>query len=189
MLHEERLRSALAALDGVLADRGLSAHIAVVGGAAFLLRERGRRRTADVDVVAVSTGQDPLRETHELPRGLQDAARDVAHVMDLDADWLNAGALAVVSHLLPDGYQQRLRTESFGNNLLVSVLAREDLIRLKLFAGADEGPGSPHLSDLLEADLSRGELRGAAQWVRGHLPGDSHPELDEVVEFLSARLP
>lgn len=99
--------------------------------------------------MSVAAGRRPILRRHVLPEELRDAAQDVAEVMDLDPGWLNAGALGVVLHHLPDGFEERLVSETFGN-LRVSVLSREDLVRLKLLAAADEGPGSVHLTDLVE---------------------------------------
>jgi hypothetical protein len=165
----QHLRRALDALGGVLADRGLAFHVAIAGGSALLLMEGGSRPTQDVDVVAWGSGRDPLRVDHLLPAELVEAAQDVATVLELDPDWLNAGAVALVGHVLPAGYESRLRSEDFGN-LTVSVLAREDLLRLKLYAASDEGPGSVHLLDLRSLAPTPDELREAAEWVREHQP-------------------
>jgi hypothetical protein len=124
-----------------------------------------------------------LQEQHTLPPELTEAAEDVARMMELDRDWLNAGALGVLAHHLPEGYEDRLRSGRFGN-LMVSVLDRQDLIRLKLFAAADEGPGSVHLLDLLEISLTPDELRDAAVWVRSRFPDGQLPTLDAVMEIL-----
>lgn len=183
----DRLRRALEALGAVLADRGIEFHIAIAGGAALLLRGHGSRPTQDVDVVSVAAGRSPLLRRHILPEELRNAAQDVADVMDLDPGWLNAGALGVILHHLPDGFEERLVSETFGN-LRVSVLSREDLVRLKLLAAADEGPGSVHLGDLAEMSLNRRELIDAASWVRSRYPAGPLPELDQVVEVLERRL-
>ncbi|MDX1622251.1 MAG: hypothetical protein R3320_14735 [Nitriliruptorales bacterium] len=84
---------------------------------------------------------------------------------------------------LPAGYEKRLVTESFGD-LTVSTLSREDLIRLKLFAAADEGPGSTHLLDLLRMSSSQRELDVARRWVKERYPPGPLPELDDVVVVL-----
>lgn len=183
----DRLRRALEALGGVLADRGIEFHIAIAGGAALLLRGDVPRPTQDVDVVSVAAGRSPLLRRHVLPEELRNAAEDVAEVMDLDPGWLNAGALGVVLRHLPDGFEERLVSETFGN-LRVSVPSRDDLVRLKLLAAADEGPGSVHLADLVEMSLSRPELIDAASWVRSRYPSGPLPELDQVVELLESRL-
>lgn len=188
MLEEEKLRSALRALGATLADRGEAFHVAIVGGAALLLAEAGIRPTQDVDVVAVASGDEALR-SHQLPMALVQAAEDVAEMLGLDEDWLNAGAAAVLADRLPAGYQERLRTEQFGN-LTVSVLGRQDLIRLKLYAAADEGPGSRHVRDLIQIGLTRQELDDARGWVESLYPGAGPVvELVDVVAVLERSVP
>lgn len=164
-MQRRAIRDALGSLSSVLADRELRARLVIVGGAALLLREGLERPTMDVDVVAVSTGQGDVRMLHRLPEELVDAATDVAAILGLDDDWLNAGAVSVVGHMLPEGFHERLRWESFGSGLEVAVPARIDLLRLKLLAAADEGPGSVHVSDLVAVSPSEAELGLAEEWA------------------------
>ncbi|MTV27918.1 hypothetical protein FTX61_21245 [Nitriliruptoraceae bacterium ZYF776] len=175
------LRSALKVLADTLADRGVFAHIAVVGGGALLLEEGLRRPTQDVDVVAASVGGEPLRRQHVLPVELREAASDVARVLDLDPDWLNAGALGAIGHLLPEGFEDRLRSQSFGPGLLVSVLSRRDLLRLKLFAAYDEGPASVHFADAVAMHPTSAELEDAEGWVVTRFPAGPLPGLDDLM--------
>lgn len=157
--------------------------MAVIGGAALLLAEGGVRPTQDVDVVAVASGEETLRSAR-LPPTLVQAAEDVAAMLGLDEDWLNAAATSLVADRLPAGYRERLRTERFGK-LTVSVLGRQDLIRLKLYAAADEGPGSPHVRDLVQIGLTGSELDDARAWVDSLYPGDGAVlELVDVVAAL-----
>ena len=184
MFEQQNLRRALEALGDVLTDRGLRFHVVIGGGAGLLLSGAGVRPTQDVDVVAVATDDDVLRQPFVLPHELAEAALDVAELHDLGADWLNAGAVAILLDRLPDGYEQRLTTRSFGN-LDVSVLGRADLIRLKLYAAADEGPGSPHVQDLLSLGLTREELKDAVAWTRQLYPPDSPvTEVEDIAAIL-----
>ncbi len=184
MLEAGNLRSALAALGRTLADRGEAFQVAIVGGAALLLTEAGVRPTQDVDVVAVATPAGGLLRPGQLPRELVEAGEDVAAMLGLDEDWLNAGAAALLADRLPAGYEERLRTEQFGT-LTVSVLGRQDLIRLKLYAAADEGPGSRHVQDLRRIGITRSELEDARSWVATLYPGSAPvPELVDVVAVL-----
>lgn len=184
VLQQRELRRALQALGDTLADRGLRFHIAVVGGAALLLRGDIQRPTQDVDVVALASGSGPLRSSPELPAELAEAAQDVAEVLDLEPGWLNAGAVALLSGKLPHGYRERLETEPFAG-LAVSTLGREDLIRLKLYAAADEGPGSVHVRDLIDLSVDASELATAAAWVEGRYPDGPTPEVRDVVDLLA----
>lgn len=74
-MDEPRLRSALRALSDTLTDRGVSARVAIVGGAALLLAQGLPRPTQDVDVVAASTDHGPLRRDLQLPAELDRAFR------------------------------------------------------------------------------------------------------------------
>lgn len=166
-----------------MADRDLHFHIAIIGGGALLLRYGSARPTQDVDVVASAAGSSALKSTFQLPDELVEAAEDVAFALGLDDDWINAGALGVLAGKLPAGYQQRLTTETFGN-LAVSALSRQDLVRLKLYAAADEGPGSVHLQDVIRMSVTREELDDAASWVASLYPSDTIPELEEIMALL-----
>jgi hypothetical protein len=104
--------------------------------------------------------------------------------LELDPDWLNAGALGVIGHLLPEGFEDRLRSESFGTGLIVSVLSRPDLLRLKLFAASDEGLAGVHFSDLCAMRPTTEELADAHAWVASRFPPGPLPELDEVTARL-----
>ncbi|MGH3442470.1 MAG: hypothetical protein ACRDUY_10615 [Nitriliruptorales bacterium] len=179
----------LEALGGTLADRGLDFHIAIAGAAALLLTEGLDHPTQDVDVVAVAPSGTPLRSSQqlELPLDLVRAAEDVAAVMGLDRDWLNAGALGVLFDRLPEGYEDRLRPTRFGN-LTVSVLGRQDLVRLKLWAAADEGPGSRHHVALVQMGLSAAEVDDAEAWVNGLSRGGAYPGIDDVLQAVRRSL-
>ena len=91
-------------LGDTLADRELRFHVALVGGAALLLTGQISRPTQDVDVAAVGTdgALSPARHLPDLP---VEASRDVAAILGLDPDWLNAAAVAVIGDDLPDGYE------------------------------------------------------------------------------------
>jgi hypothetical protein len=182
------LRIALQALADALTDRGVAARIVIVGGSALLLREGLHRATQDVDVVAAAVDAGPLRREQELPPELVEAALDVARALDLDPDWLNPGALGVIGHLLPEGFEDRLRSESFGSGLTVSVLARSDLLRLKLFAASDEGPAGVHFSDVCAMRPTRDELADARAWVASRFPAGPLPELDDIVDRIRETL-
>jgi hypothetical protein len=184
----DQLRIALQALADALSDRGVAARIVIVGGSALLLGERLHRATQDVDVVAASVDAGPLRRQQELPQELVEAALDVARALDLDPDWLNAGALGVIGHLLPEGFEERLRSESFGAGLTVSVLSRSDLLRLKLFAASDEGPAGVHFSDVCAMHPTAEELSDARAWVASRFAPGPLPELDDIVDQIRAAL-
>lgn len=164
MLDDSKLLYALQELGRALADRGLSFQVAVVGGSALLLRKLRDRPTADVDVVASARRDEALRPRFTLPEPLRDAAADVALSLGLEDNWINAASAALIGDKLPEGYRSRMDSHVF-DGLVVSVLGREDLVRLKLYAASDEGPGSWHVDDLRGMAVSDDELDRARAWV------------------------
>lgn len=118
--------------------------------------------------MSVASGHERLQVTWTLPADLQDAVADVADLLALERDWLNAGAAGVVQTYLPEGYEERLRTRVYGA-LVVSVLSRRDLIRLKLVAAIDDAPQGRHVSDLRDMKATTEELADAVAWVRSRI--------------------
>lgn len=175
MLDDARLVQALQELGRTLADRELTFHVAIVGGAALLLRGLRDRPTQDVDVAAVAEGSETLRGHHVLPPALQDAAADVALVLRLgNPDWMNAGCVAILGDQFPSDFAAGADVRVF-DGLIVSVLGRRDLVRLKLYAASDEGPGSWHLDDLRVMRVTEDELQDAREWVLSAT--NQHPDL------------
>lgn len=157
------VRRALDLLGRVLQDRESRYAIVVAGGAALLLHEALSRSTQDVDVVAAARADERLRPTWQLPEELERAAADVAETLGLPAGWLNAGAGGLLSDRLPDGFADRATPMTFGN-LVVLVMDRLDLLRLKVLAAIDEGPGSRHFLDVLSLRPTTAESREALDW-------------------------
>ena len=153
-------------LGEVLADRGERSELVVVGGAALALLGFVRRTTRGVDVLGSRTG-DQVVPFRQLPDGLALAVRDVAGVLDLAPNWLNAGPASLVDLGLPDGFVHRLVRLDSGA-LVLHLAGREDLIAFKLYAAVDDGPRSKHFSDLKALDPSPDELRSAARWAKTH---------------------
>ncbi|MBI4616352.1 MAG: hypothetical protein HY720_22265 [Planctomycetes bacterium] len=85
----------------------------------------------------------------------------------------------------PPGMQERLVWRRYGG-LSVGLLARQDLIALKLHAAVDrEGPESVHYQDLLFLGPSDTELEWAAGWVRKQDIGSAFPKLvQDVIEHV-----
>lgn len=73
---------AFTALSTRLESRGLRAELAIMGGAAMVLRYSAREATKDVDAVFLSP----------TPAALRELAEEVASVRGLRRDWLNDGA-------------------------------------------------------------------------------------------------
>lgn len=176
------LERALELLGRTLEDRGLSYAVTIAGGAALLLTDEIDRPTRDIDIVSVAEGLDPLNVARTLPEGLRQAADDVADALGIPRDWLNNGAVGIVGDRLPAGFDGRTRPLVYAN-LVVHVLARTDLLCLKLWAAADQGPGSRHLHDIRAMRPDADELAAALRWVR-RSAGVVPQELADVLSAL-----
>jgi len=156
------LREALGLLGSLMEATHDEVGIAVIGGSALLLEGTVIRVTRDVDVVAFVDGEDLRGE----PLGTDVLAHHVLAValeLGLDPAWLNLGPMSLLDAGLPEGFLARCRIESFGG-LHVHIAGRYDLIHMKLYAVADQGPRSKHMSDLLALEPTPDELDAARAW-------------------------
>ena len=157
---------ALRAVGELLARRGQSAAIVVVGGTALNLLRIVERATRDVDVIATATprsGGPPadLRPPDPLPKVLADAISTVARDLQLPPDWLNTTVAAQWQTGLPPGFASRILWHADGG-LWVGLAGRLDLIYLKLYAAADDiAPTSRHFTDLHALRPTADELAAA----------------------------
>src|SRR2546425_6428675 len=169
------LDRALQAVGQLLARRGQSAAIVVVGGTALNLLQVVERTTRDVDVIATATPRrdgppSDVRPPEPLPKVLTDAIRTVARDLGLPDDWLNTTVGAQWRTGLPPGFVSRV-TWQLDGGLWIGLPGREDLIALKLYAAVDDvGPTSPHFKDLVALGPSPADLARAADWVRTQDP-------------------
>lgn len=86
--------------------------------------------------------------------------------LPVDKPWLNDGPSFLFEMGLPDGWESRTTTRAFGG-LVVHLLAREDLIVLKLWAATNARAPGRRARDLVDLRLlkpTRDELLGAARW-------------------------
>ncbi len=158
------LREALGLLGSLLDSTSDEVGIAVVGGSALLIDGRVTRVTRDVDVVAFIVGEALLIDS---PRSdaLRRHVSAAALELGLDSDWLNFGPISLLDAGLPEGFLFRCRVERFGG-LIVYVAERYDLIHMKPYAAADQGPESKHMHDLMALDPTPEELDAARAWCR-----------------------
>ena len=156
------LREALSLLGSLMDATHDEFEIAVIGGSALLLDGSVSRVTRDVDVVAFVEGED-LRGESPRSELLERRVMAVALELGLDPGWLNLGPVSLLDAGLPEGFLARCRIETFGG-LRVHIADRYDLIHMKLFAAADQGPRSKHMSDLLALGPTSEELDAARQW-------------------------
>ncbi len=165
------LRAALEVLGEILADRGLSHDIAVIGGGALLLGGYIDRPTKDLDIVArIVGGTWTLAEP--MPADLVEAVRDVGAALDLAQTWLNSGPTSLFTAGLPIGFAERAEVHRFGS-LTVRLASRVDQIAFKVYAAADHWPlQGKHLQDLRALAPTKAEVRLAARWCATHDPSD-----------------
>jgi hypothetical protein len=170
------LREALGLLGSLLDSTQDEVAIAVVGGSALLIDGRVTRVTRDVDVVAFIVGGALLGDSPRstaLKRHVSAAGLELG----LDSDWLNFGPISLLHAGLPEGFLTRCRVERFGG-LTVYVADRYDLIHMKLYAAADQGPESKHMRDLMMLRPTSEELIAAQVWCC--IQDVSVPFADEV---------
>lgn len=187
------LTDALTLLGEVLGARGLAFDLLVVGGGALLLHDLIRRATLDLDAVARKEGRAWV-SAKPLPAPLVDAVRDVADTLGLPReprdgkDWLNGGPTFLRKLGLPEGFVERATVRRFGA-LTVRVVARSDLVVLKLWAATDPSRGvrrAVDVRDLREVSPTLEELRRAAAWCAqrdgrsGFFWTDVAPVLEEL---------
>jgi len=180
----------LALGEHLLAAKSVSIELVVCGGTALNALGFVSRPTRDVDIVAVirrDKGSISFVTAKPLPSVLKVAAEKVATDFHLIADWLNPGPTDLLEFGLPDGFQGRLHTVSYGPLLKIHFAGRLDLIYFKLYALADQGPGGRHEEDLLKLEPTPEELKSAAAWCLRQDPSEAfRTVLKQALEHLGA---
>jgi hypothetical protein len=172
------------------AAKSASIELVVCGGTALNALGLVSRPTRDVDIVAIikcDRGSISFVTAKPLPSVLKEAAEKVAMDYHLIADWLNPGATDLLEFGLPDGFQGRLHTVSYGPLLKIHFAGRVDLIYFKLYALADQGPGGRHEEDLLKLEPTPEELISAVAWCLSQDPSEAfRMVLRQALEQLGA---
>ncbi len=141
--------------------------LAVCGGSALIAMSIVSRTTKDVDVVALLDEHERLVEPVPLPEVLVQAARDIAPLTELGADWLNNGPSRGEGGLfqmgLPAGFASRLVRRDYGDCLSIYFVGRMDQIYFKIYAGTDRG--GRDLTDLAALQPTEEEVEAAARWA------------------------
>lgn len=123
----------------------------------------------------------------ELPSQFLLAASDVAADLGLHPDWINPGPAGLLEFGLPNGFLERCETITLAG-LTVRIADRFDQIHFKLYAAADQGPRSKHLTDLMNLDPTDDELHTASQWCRTHDPSVGFAEsVSAVIRHLDSQ--
>ena len=165
-IDKKKLDSAFGLLAGQMEIKGCSpAHLVVCGGSALIATDLVHRTTGDADVIALIDSSGKLISGRLLPSELIELARSVADVLGLDKDWLNSGPAGLFELGMPEGFEKRLVTQSFGSYLTVSFIVRVDQVYLKLNAAISMGASSYHANDLKALNPTEEELIGAYHWM------------------------
>jgi len=173
------LEQALQALGAVLRQRGLSFEVVAIGGSSLMLLGLLDRPTQDLNLAAL-VSEEGYVKADPLPATLAEAAGDVATALGLPATWLNAGPTSIVD----TGFAGRVEVRRYGG-LTLDIASRFDQIHLKLYAAADQWPGSKHADDLRRLAPTRDELSAAARWATSQDPSEGFRQLlgDTLVEL------
>jgi hypothetical protein len=167
-LDKDLLERTLRALGEVLESRGHQYELVVIGGSALLLLDLGVRPTKDLDVVAAVKDQRYVT-ADPLPAPLAQAVVDVGATFGLTDNWLNPEPASLLDFGLPEGFEHRTQTRSYGG-LILHIASREDQICFKLYAATDQGPDSKHVADLMRLSPGEEELLEAARWATSQDP-------------------
>jgi len=147
----------------------------VCGGTAMGLQRLHDRPTEDVDVLGRWDRQ--LVEVacmDDFPERVKACIHRVAtnhpELQGFEKDWVNLGPQHLARQGLPQGYQSRLRSMTFGKAGLLTLHLpdRLDLIPLKLYAAADRFSKRQkiHFDDLRLLKPTFDEMDQAIDWVR-----------------------
>lgn len=170
MLGPGLLVEALQTVGAVLRERGHTFEAVAIGGSSLMLLGLINRPTRDLDLAALVSEGDYVT-ADPLPPPLAEAATDVGTALGLPNDWLNPGPTSIVETGFPEGFASRVEVRTYGG-LILNIASRYDQIFLKLYAAADQSPGSKHADDLRRLRPTREELVAAARWTVSQDPSD-----------------
>ena len=163
-LDKARVERLLAELGQYLEERGESAQMYLVGGAAMALAYDRKRLTRDLDAVFIP--KEMVYEAARVIAGRHD---------DLDEGWLNDA----VKGLIPPGYDDNQQVVYCAPGLSVAVASPEYMLAMKVHAARAERDGediillaqrlnltsSEQVLDLAEAIWGPGRLQPKSQFV------------------------
>jgi hypothetical protein len=146
-------RSIIPEFDAFLARRGLALRATMIGGAALQLLGVIARPTKDCDVLDPSLSSDIIQAADDFARHHPDKG--------LAPGWFNNGPASLLQ-TLPSAWVTRLQPLYSGTALELLTLAREDLLRSKLFALVDRNIDLP---DCVALKPTRDELQALLPWL------------------------
>ena len=145
----------------------------VCGGAALGLQELLDRPTRDVDIlgrwdeaILDIVGIETFPE--DMVACINRVAANHPELAGMGQNWINLGPRTLVQAGLPKGLEDRLRALRVGNKLTLRLLARQDLLALKLYAAVDDlgSRQEIHFADLNGLEPTYNELDWAVEWLR-----------------------
>lgn len=147
-----------------------SVELLVCGGTALGLQGLIHRETLDVDVLGSwDSGLVEVVYQEEFSEKVKSCIKRVAgNHSELPEDWVNLGPRKLIGEGLPVGFENRIKTKKYGKTLTIHLLAREDLIPLKLYAASDRTRKRPEvdIGDLRVMKATFQELESALDWMR-----------------------
>ncbi|GAB5536765.1 MAG: hypothetical protein Rubg2KO_30140 [Rubricoccaceae bacterium] len=192
------LVAALDAVGDLLYERGHTAKVLVVGGAALVLRGLVERTTVDVDVLALLY-ESGLSHPDPFPPHIQEIVETVANEYGYASDWMNGHAARLWNDVWPEGLPEQLQKgviwKTYGG-LQVGLVGREALVALKVYAVvngdsrqtvietgqlATDANTLRHLNDLTRLAPSDAELAEAKLWLEEQNQGQSFLRALEAV--------
>jgi len=134
-----------------------SFELVVVGGAAMAL-EGFKDQTMDIDVIRPEV----------LPEPIVNGAASIGKIKRLGSGWLNSNVANMLlktkgSAVLPEYFNEISRTIEVGKNLRISLIGRQALISLKLYAATPSY--SKHTDDINRLVPNTAEVTEAVRFV------------------------
>lgn len=144
----------------LLEERGAQFEIVVIGGANLAIQRIVQRLTVDVDVVAIR--DDPTTGfvcAKPLPPELEAVVADVAEIRRFPARWMNGECSSGFGLGLPDGFDDRLHTMTFGGLTVARRPPRHRRMEAPGRRGQSRRPQQPHRRPQDTATDARGTCR------------------------------
>ena len=131
--------------------------LVVVGGAAIAL-EGFKNQTMDIDIIRPEV----------LPEPIVDGVAHIARIKRLSSKWLNADVANMLlktkrSVVLPEYFDEISRTIEVGKNLKISLIGRQALLSLKLYAASPSY--RKHTDDIKRLGPDSTEITEAVRFV------------------------